>query len=67
MRCFIGIRQGGSKIFPLTKDHKPSEDLERKRIIEAGGQIYQCSLKYLIFYFNIGQQHQHQPELENQE
>jgi protein phosphatase 2C family protein 2/3 len=32
---------GGSKIYPLSKDHKPSEENERKRIIEAGGQIYQ--------------------------
>jgi protein phosphatase 2C family protein 2/3 len=32
---------GGSKIFPLSRDHKPSDELERKRIIEAGGQIYQ--------------------------
>jgi protein phosphatase 2C family protein 2/3 len=31
----------GSKIFPLSKDHKPSDEAERKRIIEAGGQIYQ--------------------------
>ena len=31
----------GKKIYPLSRDHKPSDDLERKRIIEAGGQIYQ--------------------------
>jgi Protein phosphatase 2C len=29
--------QGTPKIFPLSRDHKPSDDLERKRIIEAGG------------------------------
>jgi serine/threonine protein phosphatase PrpC len=28
---------GGSKIYPLSRDHKPSDDLERKRIQEAGG------------------------------
>jgi protein phosphatase 2C family protein 2/3 len=28
---------GGTKIYPLSRDHKPSEDNERKRIIEAGG------------------------------
>lgn len=31
----------GNKIIPLSLDHKPGEDFERKRIIEAGGQIYQ--------------------------
>ena len=32
---------GGQRIFPLTRDHKPTDEAERKRIIEAGGQIYQ--------------------------
>jgi protein phosphatase 2C family protein 2/3 len=32
---------GGKKIFPLSLDHKPCDDTERKRIMEAGGQIYQ--------------------------
>ena len=31
----------GKKIFPLSKDHKPSETEEKERIIKAGGQIYQ--------------------------
>ena len=35
----------GQKIYPLSKDHKPSDDIERKRIIEAGGQIYQTATK----------------------
>ena len=30
----------GQRIFPLTRDHKPSDEYENKRIIEAGGQIY---------------------------
>jgi serine/threonine protein phosphatase PrpC len=28
---------GGQKIYPLSKDHKPCDENERKRIIEAGG------------------------------
>jgi len=32
---------GGTKVYPLSKDHKPNEDNEHKRIIEAGGKIYQ--------------------------
>ena len=32
--------EAGSRIFPLTRDHKPTDDQERKRIIEGGGQIY---------------------------
>lgn len=28
---------GGKRIFPLSRDHKPNDDLERKRIVEAGG------------------------------
>jgi len=31
----------GNKIIPLSLDHKPGLDLESKRILEAGGQIYQ--------------------------
>jgi protein phosphatase 2C family protein 2/3 len=33
--------EGGQRIFPLSKDHKPMDDQEQKRIIEAGGRIYQ--------------------------
>jgi serine/threonine protein phosphatase PrpC len=29
------------KVFALTKDHKPSAEDEQKRIVEAGGHIYQ--------------------------
>ena len=28
---------GGQKIYPLSRDHKPCDELERKRIIEGGG------------------------------
>eukprot|EP00347_Sterkiella_histriomuscorum_P014758 403359647 len=30
----------GQKIIELSRDHKPNDDRERKRIIESGGQIY---------------------------
>lgn len=33
----IDFREEGRKIFPLSRDHKPSDEMERKRIIEAGG------------------------------
>jgi len=32
---------GGAKVYHLSDDHKPSEESEQKRIIEAGGKIYQ--------------------------
>lgn len=31
----------GNKVIPLSLDHKPGLESERKRIMEAGGQIYQ--------------------------
>ena len=30
----------GEKIFLLSTDHKPTEEVEMKRIIENGGKIY---------------------------
>ena len=51
--CFVanlgdsrGLLSGhsGKKLYLLSKDHKPDEDVEKKRIIESGGKIYQsCS------------------------
>ena len=34
---------GGEKIFLLSNDHKPTDDVEIKRIIDNGGKIYQNS------------------------
>jgi protein phosphatase 2C family protein 2/3 len=34
-------KHGGKIIQPLTNDHKPCESSEMKRIIEAGGKVYQ--------------------------
>lgn len=33
--------ESGQRIFPLSKDHKPMDEQEQKRIIDAGGKIYQ--------------------------
>ena len=33
--------ESGSKVFSLSRDHKPSDEPEQKRILEAGGKIYQ--------------------------
>ena len=30
----------GSRIFALSRDHKPLDEFEEKRVIEAGGKIY---------------------------
>jgi serine/threonine protein phosphatase PrpC len=32
---------GGNYNVELSRDHKPNDDLEQKRIVEAGGRIYQ--------------------------
>eukprot|EP00347_Sterkiella_histriomuscorum_P007122 403350178 len=38
-RAIMSSEQG-HQIIELSRDHKPNDDLERKRIIEGGGQIY---------------------------
>ena len=35
--------EGGGKVYPLSKDHKPNDVAERQRIEKAGGRIYQSS------------------------
>lgn len=35
----------GGKIYSLSKDHKPSEDTERNRIVLNGGRVYQSAVQ----------------------
>lgn len=37
----------GNRIFTLSKDHKPSEEAEQARIIQAGGRIYQSQAAHI--------------------
>lgn len=32
--------EGGKNIYNLSRDHKPSDEVEYNRIIEAGGKVY---------------------------
>ena len=34
---------GGEKLFLLSTDHKPTDEVEVKRIVENGGKVYQNS------------------------
>ena len=31
---------GGRTIYALSKDHKPSDEIENRRVLDAGGKIY---------------------------
>jgi protein phosphatase 2C family protein 2/3 len=37
------VREQGSKIYSLTRDHRPADEIEHKRITDAGGEIYQTT------------------------
>ncbi len=32
--------EGGKKVYTLSRDHKPSDEDERLRIIAGGGRVY---------------------------
>lgn len=35
----------GRNVYAISKDHKPDSDTEKERIFQAGGKIYQSSIK----------------------
>jgi serine/threonine protein phosphatase PrpC len=39
---------GGTKVYQLSNDHKPSEPSERDRVIDAGGKIYVSAIKQIM-------------------
>jgi hypothetical protein len=42
----------GTKVFPLSNDHKPGEESETKRIKAGGGEIYYRTAKNQIVSFD---------------
>ena len=49
--------EAGNQILPMSYDHKPNFETEKRRIIENGGSIYQ----YIsIFYITL--EHKHMPD-----
>ena len=38
----------GTKFFQLSRDHKPNDPIERKRIYKAGGNIYKANLQQIM-------------------
>jgi serine/threonine protein phosphatase PrpC len=46
---------GGNKIYALSRDHKPTDEIEEKRIVENGGNIYQTqTLAKIPFLGGVG-------------
>ena len=46
--------ESGNKIFRLSRDHKPNDEYEKKRIIEKGGKLYQSKCQSKIPLINDG-------------
>jgi len=38
--------KNGSKFYPLSRDHRPGDEKEYKRILDAGGKIYKTEYEY---------------------
>ena len=38
--------KNGTKFYPLSRDHRPGDEKEYKRILEAGGKIYKTEYEY---------------------
>lgn len=49
------FRNEGNKSYELTKDHKPNEDSEKRRITSNGGQLYQNGVPLGFMVPNGGQ------------
>ena len=54
-RCYIAnvgdsrailSAKNGTKFYPLSRDHRPGDEKEYKRILEAGGKIYKTEYSY---------------------
>lgn len=60
--CYVGnvgdsraiMSKYGNEIKQLTRDHKPSDDIESKRIYSLGGKVYQTQTSASSFGFNSG-------------
>ena len=38
--------KNGTKVYPLSRDHRPGDEKEYKRILDAGGKIYKTEYEY---------------------
>lgn len=45
-------QQSGNSVYALTRDHKPSDPQELRRIVDGGGKVYQYSEEYFTEVLN---------------